>query len=432
MGQRAWIFGLSAALSCALSLGACDRLRPAAHDDGDAPTADAPDDPDAPGSDAIPQPDPADLARAQGKSNLSADEALVLYPVWMAYEHPEGGQPRWRGRALGWIFEPEEDSSVRQAFLKQVREAFGGDDAPLRSQLVVERVRPFTFDDERGEQISVQLEDQIFDARPSSAGGRFGAELRLPVTPRAQRLDPARVHQLSLKAVTKKHDERLYTAPVFLLPERGFLIVSDIDDTIKHTYVRDPAAMIRATFAEPFRFVEGMGARYGQWLAQGEQVMGAGHLHFVSASPYQLFEPLRLGIVAAGFPAATYSLRELRMDVVDLAKIGLEQSSGAGGAGGMKAPIIGDMLARLPAWKVVLVGDSGEHDPEVYGRLAKRYPEQVVGVFIRDVTGEPRDAERYAQAFEGVPAERWALFTAPAQLPAELDFAGGSAPTPAE
>jgi len=44
------------------------------------------------------------------------------------------------------------------------------------------------------------------------------------------------------------------------------------------------------------------------------------------------------------------------------------------------------------------------------GEVARTRPERVEGVVIRDVTGEGRDAARYAGAFEGVASERWHIF----------------------
>ena len=75
------------------------------------------------------------------------------------------------------------------------------------------------------------------------------------------------------------------------------------------------------------------------------------------------------------------------------------------------------MLADHPRRRFVLVGDSGERDPEVYGAIAREHAARIDAVLIRDVTGEPADAERYRLAFDGVARERWRLFTDPAELP---------------
>jgi len=42
----------------------------------------------------------------------------------------------------------------------------------------------------------------------------------------------------------------------------------------------------------------------------------------------------------------------------------------------------------------VLVGDSGERDPEIYAKLAAKYPTQVARICIRQIDANPLDAER--------------------------------------
>jgi phosphatidate phosphatase APP1 len=63
-----------------------------------------------------------------------------------------------------------------------------------------------------------------------------------------------------------------------------------------------------------------------------------------------------------------------------------------------------------------LVGDSGEIDPEIYGAVARRFPQQVAGILIRRVGG-PRDTPaRYQRAFRGVPSSVVRLFREAAEL----------------
>ena len=55
---------------------------------------------------------------------------------------------------------------------------------------------------------------------------------------------------------------------------------------------------------------------------------------------------------------------------------------------------------QWPGRRLILVGDSGEHDPELYGRRSHaRWPDRIERILIHDVTGEPRDAVRYRAAF---------------------------------
>lgn len=64
----------------------------------------------------------------------------------------------------------------------------------------------------------------------------------------------------------------------------------------------------------------------------------------------------------------------------------------------------------------MLVGDSGEKDPEIYAALARKYPHSVARICIRDVTGEARAAERYRMLFKDLPPGTWTIFREPDEI----------------
>lgn len=71
---------------------------------------------------------------------------------------------------------------------------------------------------------------------------------------------------------------------------------------------------------------------------------------------------------------------------------------------------------------LVLVGDSGEHDPEIYGNVTRMYPKRVRRIFIRAVKGEKPNDARFVKAFKDIPREKWLVFTDPVKdLPKYLD-----------
>ena len=102
-------------------------------------------------------------------------------------------------------------------------------------------------------------------------------------------------------------------------------------------------------------------------------------------------------------------------------------------------------LKDFPWRRFILIGDSGEKDPQLYGSICRRFPDQVLRVFIRDVTTpsikakyaalavkkggvgleslvKQRDSEllqfsvRMKTAFSNVDREKWSLFTKPEDL----------------
>ena len=115
----------------------------------------------------------------------------------------------------------------------------------------------------------------------------------------------------------------------------------------------------------------------------------------------------------AGFPAATYHLKRVRLKGRSVQQLFTNPLD-------LKLKLIEGIMANYPERRFVLVGDSGERDPDVYGAIARKYPNQVHRIYIRDVTGQPQDAQRYQRAFADVPKDAWQLFRKAEELPTEL------------
>ena len=47
---------------------------------------------------------------------------------------------------------------------------------------------------------------------------------------------------------------------------------------------------------------------------------------------------------------------------------------------------IAELYPRLP---LILIGDSGQEDPEIYREIVRRYPARVLAIYIRNVTPDP-------------------------------------------
>jgi phosphatidate phosphatase APP1 len=50
------------------------------------------------------------------------------------------------------------------------------------------------------------------------------------------------------------------------------------------------------------------------------------------------------------------------------------------------------ILSALPHVRFTLIGDDGEHDPEIYADIAKRFPDRIAAVWIRKVNPDPKRA----------------------------------------
>jgi phosphatidate phosphatase APP1 len=50
-------------------------------------------------------------------------------------------------------------------------------------------------------------------------------------------------------------------------------------------------------------------------------------------------------------------------------------------------------MSLYPELPFLLIGDSGQHDPEIYAEVVERFPGRVPTVYIRDVSPDRRDSE---------------------------------------
>jgi hypothetical protein len=337
------------------------------------------------------------LGAAEPVTKLKADEAVTLFPA-LGWRNPSG--EGWLIEFHGWVYE-QEPRRASVAVLQKVLGLKLEDLSAEEKTYFKERSRWFLVDNERGKNLQLTFDGMTIDLGKSESDGQVEKLIAVLEAKSRQQGLKAGTNVVTLKLAEK--DKRIIQGAVHLIGEEGWTVVSDIDDTIKVTEVRNKEALVRNTFCRAFQPAEGMAQVYAEWAAQGTV------FHYVSASPWQLYPDLEAFRAANGYPAGTFHLRDLR----------LKDQSGVEflkGSGGFKPGEIGKLLARFPKRRFVLVGDSGEHDPEIYGELARKHPEQVVRVLIRDVTGDKAEGERYRAAFQGVAREKWAIFKHPAEV----------------
>jgi phosphatidate phosphatase APP1 len=202
-------------------------------------------------------------------------------------------------------------------------------------------------------------------------------------------------------------DQRTVTGKVRLISDKGISVISDIDDTIKVSHIGDTRQMLRTAFLEAYRPVRGMNKLYRKWELQGAQ------FHYLSNSPWHLYPVLSKFADNAHFPPGIYHLMEYRLTDKSLANLFRS-------AHDKKFPLLEELLTDFPQRRFILVGDSGEEDPEVFGDLARAFPEQILAIFIRAVAGSDLSEQRWEAAFRKLDKKRWRLFRHPKELPSHV------------
>lgn len=264
--------------------------------------------------------------------------------------------------------------------------------SPAARRLYADRSALFHAEPEEGTVLELDFGQgtRVF-MPPSNAAGRTQLRTVVAIQP-----DPRVAPWLGFHARVAGPPRRI-EGRALLVPPSGLSVISDIDDTMKITQVRNQKQVLLNTFVRVFKAVPGMAERY-QHLARDPQT----RFHYLSSSPIQLLPALADFLRDADFPSGSMHLRESTTWRTAI--------PGKGESRAHKLAAIARLLEDFPLRRFLLIGDSGELDPEIYGDVARAQPERVEGIVIRDVTGEGRDAARYAGAFRGVASERWHIF----------------------
>lgn len=164
--------------------------------------------------------------------------------------------------------------------------------------------------------------------------------------------------------------------------KNSFGIISDIDDTIIHTDIINKMQMILNTIrydSENRVAFEGVPELYRK-LSQVHK----NPLLFVSGSSYNLYEMLDVFCRLNEIPKAPFVLRDLGIGPSQWIK----ESSHS-----FKTRNIEMILEVYDELAFILIGDSGEEDPEIYLHIHEKYPGRVKAIYIRHVHSDNRKRE---------------------------------------
>ncbi len=182
-------------------------------------------------------------------------------------------------------------------------------------------------------------------------------------------------------------DDEITMAQV-LVPAQSaeYGIISDIDDTILKTFATDLIKVAKLTFLNSAKMrmpFAGVAAFYHS-LVNGMSGSDQNPIFYVSSSPWNLYDLLIDFMKIHDIPLGPLMLRDLGID---------ENKFITSGHGDHKTAQISRILNAYPDLPFILLGDSGQHDPEIYRNIIKAFPKRIKAAYIRDVSQEARDME---------------------------------------
>lgn len=342
-------------------------------------------------------------------SELDPSHRATLYPM-LGYVQRDG--ENWRVFAQGRFYRHTPLTLSKRLLIRGLQRVMNVPKENFHNELFQKRLEGFLAAAEPGRRVVLRVGDELIPLQKKTRGsGLFQSTIDLPnrsileLAPSAIERD-ARI-EISLAVDPSRPLPTEVSSPLYLVAPKGISIISDIDDTIKNTQVTQKRAMLANTFVHPFQSIEGMAEVYQQWAIHGA------FFHYVSSSPWQIFDSLDDFFIQNQFPEGSMHLRWFRLRDEILRKWQLLRRRG-------KFAIISNLMKRFPHRQFVLVGDSGERDPEIYAKIAKRFAPQIQLVAIRQVGDRPLEGKRWKKVLQTSKQTPYLTFEHASQLP-QLD-----------
>jgi phosphatidate phosphatase APP1 len=123
-------------------------------------------------------------------------------------------------------------------------------------------------------------------------------------------------------------------------------------------------------------------------------------IFYVSSSPWNLYDVISGFLEAEEIPAGPLLLRDW-----DLGRSLFRTAA-------FKSREIREILETYPSLGFILIGDSGQEDPEIYTELVAEHPGRILAVYIRSVEPRPDRSEAIRGLAERVAESRSTLVLA--------------------
>lgn len=158
-----------------------------------------------------------------------------------------------------------------------------------------------------------------------------------------------------------------------------FGVASDIDDTILHTGVVSLLKW-RLIYNSIFKSAKSRiplegSVEFFHKLHRGSSGDNANPIFYVSHSPWNLYRYLELFLKQNDFPKGPILLRSVS-EALKKKELGDKPQ---------KQKEILNLLKTYPDLPFILIGDSGEHDPDIYIEVAEKFPNRILAIYLRSV-----------------------------------------------
>ena len=214
------------------------------------------------------------------KTPAAAEKVVVLFRTC---GHLDADGRTWVLPIHAWVYEPQCKTRVQRATLALFRRYLRYKTKAAVNDLFQQRTQAFFVGNQRGLRLNIEIGKQNFFIEKTGTNGHVKGFVRIPQEALQTSLPDSQVEHgwVEFNAALTNPQSLVFSGKALCLPRTGLSIISDIDDTIKHSHVRNRKELLTNTFLRNFQPVPDAAAVYRGWSEQGAQ------FHYVSSSPWQ-------------------------------------------------------------------------------------------------------------------------------------------------
>lgn len=225
--------------------------------------------------------------------------------------------------------------------------------------------------------VYIKVHEELFEAETNDQGYFYETfELSVPLNIALNEDERHRVYY-SLKPFST-NPERVWPAR-YTLPDSktNFLVISDVDDTIIKSRATSFLQVALRTLFFPVNkrktFDEASG--FYNELQLGEYTGRPGLFFYVSSSTWNIYPVLSGFLEHNDFPEGSLILNDTQTKTPITDSVLKHRH---------KKDRIEEIMTMYPDYSVLLVGDAGQEDPQLYLSLAEKYKNRVSAILIRE------------------------------------------------
>ena len=186
-------------------------------------------------------------------------------------------------------------------------------------------------------------------------------------------------HDVTVTATWRGRSAQAALPVLVVDPSDTLAVVSDLDDTVIESGITRGLEVLRLTLlTEVTERTPLPGAAELYRALSARPGGGPVPVFYLSTSPWNLHEVLTRFLVLRKFPAGPLLLTEWGPSRTNLFRVPTQEH---------KLTLIRALLTDHPALHVVLIGDTGQLDPEIYATVAQEAPHRVRAVYVRRTVG---------------------------------------------